>query len=88
MRASLNEIRQLEDYISSSLGPDDNLLLSARLVLDPRLRLNLTLQKKVYRLVYLYGRKKLQSEIESAHRRLFDDPGKKDFQQSILDLFN
>jgi hypothetical protein len=63
-------------------------VFQARLLTDPQLRLNLFIQKKILLLVKLFHRKKLKHEAEAVFRGIFSDPEKKDFQQSILQLFN
>jgi hypothetical protein len=88
MRTSLNEIKQAEDFLSGNLKPAELLIFRARLLVDPRLRMHVSLLKKTYTLIRLYGREKLRSEITSVHNRMFSDPDRILFQQKILQLFS
>lgn len=87
MRTSLNEIKLLESYVSRTLRQPDFLLVSARLIVDPVLKMNLSLQQKVYALVRLYGRKKLKSELDVLHQKLMDNPDKPFFRKKIEQIF-
>lgn len=87
MRTSLNDIRIIENYLAGKLDPEESLLLQARLLTDPVLKLNVYVQQKVHSILLLYHRQKLIEEIEEVHQRLFGDPGKGNFQRRIFQLF-
>ena len=87
MRTSLNDIQLTEHFLKGALAPEEALLFEARLLTDPVLRLNLAIQKQVYRLIMLYQRKKLKEELEDIHHQLFHDPENRDFKQKIFQLF-
>ena len=87
MRISLTEIRQTELYLQDKMRPEDRLLFEARLVANPVLRMNLLVQKKAYKLVRLYHRKKMKEEIAAVQDSIFSDPEKTFFQQSIYRIF-
>lgn len=88
MRTSLNDIKQAEDFLSGELKPQDSVLMRARLLIDPVLRMNLAIQQKVYALVKLYGRRKLKEEIEDVHTKIFQDPGRVAYREKITQLFS
>ena len=87
MRTSLNEIQKIERYLQKKLNPGESLLFEARILTNPILRLQATLQRKVYALVKLHHHKKLKDELEEIHQNLFSDPDKKEFQKTIFQLF-
>jgi hypothetical protein len=84
MRTSLNKIKETEDFIFKRMKPDDALLFKARLILDPVLRMQLALQRKVYTLIRLYGRKNLKTEIISVQENIFST---NEFREEIDQLF-
>ncbi|HTJ47814.1 MAG TPA: hypothetical protein VL443_00060 [Cyclobacteriaceae bacterium] len=84
MRTSLNKIKETEDFILNAMKPDDALLFRARLILDPVLRMQLALQRKVYALIRLYGRRNLKSEIISVQENIFNTT---EFREEIDQLF-
>ena len=87
MKTSWNNIKAIEDYLSSTLPKADALLFDACLLLDPALRLNVALQKKTYALVQLFARRKMKANLEVMHQKLFRDSKKKTFQDEIQKLF-
>ena len=84
----MNNMQKIEAYLTSRLETEERLVFEAQLLTDPVLRLNVLLQRKVYAILKLYHRKKLKEQAELAHRRLFSDPDKADYQKSITQLFN
>jgi len=83
----LNEIKQIDDHLFNLATVEETLLFEAMLILDPGLPNKVLWQKKVHSLVHQYSRKKLKAEIESVHRKLFDEPAHRSFSQKILNLF-
>lgn len=88
MRTSLNEIKQLEDFLLKKSSQDERLLLSAKFILDPELLEKLRWQKKTYELIREYGRLALRKEIEKVHQKLFLEEEHKGFKQKIMKLFS
>ncbi len=88
MRASLIEIKQIEDYLFRRMGKEDSLVFEAKLLLDDELRQKMLLQKKTYELVTLYSRKRLKEEIEEVHNKLFREPEHESFREKIVRLFS
>lgn len=88
MRTSLSEIRIIEQYISGKLATEETLLVEAKLLINPILRLNEVIQRKIYSLVQAYHRKQLKKEINKIQNRLFSDPTKKAFCTAVLKHFN
>jgi hypothetical protein len=87
MRTSLTDIRLTEQYLKQQMSAEDKLLFEAQMLTSPMLKLNVAMQRKAYRIVQLFHRAQLKKQTEAIHQRLFSDPDKKDFQQSILQLF-
>ncbi|GET31463.1 hypothetical protein PbJCM13498_03260 [Prolixibacter bellariivorans] len=87
MMTSRNNARLIEQYLHSELSPSEQLLFEARMIAYPELQSEVRLQRKVYRLVRMYHRKKLKEELEAVHQRLFNDPRKMNFRQRIERIF-
>ncbi len=87
MRTSLNEIREIEEYLLKYSTPETRLVFEAQMVLQPELRQKATEQKQIYNLLRKYSRKQLKTEIEAAHEKLFTAPENKSFRHKILSLF-
>lgn len=88
MRTSLSEIKNIEDHLFERMGEEEKLLFDARLILDDSLREKVRWQQKTYGLIQQYGRKKLKSELETIHRKLFRMQEYSGFQQKIFKLFS
>ena len=88
MMTSPSDTEQIERYILGDLSPEEGLVFHARLLTDPLLCLRVRLQKKTYKLVRAYARKKVKAEMEAVHQELFLDPAKATFHQKILQFFN
>lgn len=87
MATSRNDLIKTEKYLAGQLPTEDRLLFDAQLLIDPVLKLNTLVQKRIYSLVRLYGRKRLKDEIVSVQTRIFNDPEKTDFQNRIHSIF-
>ncbi|WP_207512729.1 hypothetical protein [Longitalea luteola] len=87
MRTSLNEIKQLDDYLLKYAGEADRGLFEARLILQPALREALIWQQKTHAIIRQYSRRQLKAEIESVHQQLFTEPEHISFRRKILNLF-
>lgn len=83
----LHEIKEIENYLQGNLNPSSKLVFEARLSLDPVLTLRVNWQRRLYSIIRLSGRRKIKSEAERIHRRLFSDPAKQGFRQQIFQLF-
>jgi hypothetical protein len=88
MRTSLNEIHAIEQYLLGKTDNGESLLLEARLQIDPQLRLNVRLQRKLMMVVKHFFRRKLKRELNALSVKIFSDPEKHEFQQKILQTFN
>jgi hypothetical protein len=88
MRTSLNKIKQAEDFLSGKLSAGDSLVFRAKMLIDPILRLNVTMQKKTYTLIRVYGRRKIKDAAEAVHKKIFNDPERIDYHQKITELFS
>ena len=88
MKTSITEIIRIEKYLSGELKVGDKLLFDGRLIVDKGLQDNVRLHRLVQRLVRLYQRKKMKAEVERVHLKLFGDPAKTRFCESVLQHFN
>ncbi|AOM75910.1 hypothetical protein [Pedobacter steynii] len=87
MKTSWNELRLIEDYLSSDGRPEDKVLFEAQLILQPDLKDSVYWQQKTYDLLQEYGRQQLRSEIKKVHELLFSAPEHQFFRQKIRKLF-
>jgi len=87
MKISWNDTYHIEQYLNNKLSKEEKILFEAQLVLDPRFKLNVGLQKQVHSLIKLYGRRKMKAEIGKIHHKLFQNPEHVIFQQRIQQLF-
>jgi hypothetical protein len=88
MRTSLNELKLIDDHLFNRGTPEDGLIFDALLILDPGLAKKVIWQKKAHATVQQYSRNKLKAEIETVHRKLFNEPEHRSFRQKILALFS
>lgn len=87
MRTSLNEIQQIEKFLTGELPPDEHLLFEAQMLTNPQLKLHVALQKEIYLLLAHYHRNKLKHEVKEIHDRLFSKRKYNAFQKAIFSLF-
>jgi hypothetical protein len=83
----MNETLLLENYLSGSLSPEDELLTQARLIIDAELNEKLIWQKRTYDLLREYGRNQLKVEIEKVHTRLFTEKRFESFKEKVKRIF-
>jgi len=87
MRTSLNDIKKADDFLTGRLSTGETLLFQAKLWIDPLLHYRVSMLKKVYTLVHLYGRNKMRMELTGLHERIFNDPEKVLWHQQVKSLF-
>ncbi|MGY4537889.1 hypothetical protein ACVW0P_002308 [Mucilaginibacter sp. UYNi724] len=87
MRTSLNNLKLVDDHLLGLATPQDNLLLQAKVILNPALTDDIYWHKQTLSLVHQYSRKQLLAEIENVHNQLFTRPEHLSFRQSILRFF-
>lgn len=87
MRTSLNEIKQIEDYLSGRMVTSDMTLFEASLVTNKSLKQKVDWQRQTYDLVKSYGRRKLGAEISMVEDKVFTDRKFTRFQKSVLQIF-
>lgn len=84
MKTSLNEIKQIDDHLAGELAGGDKLFFDARMIIDPLLRLNVGMQKKLYALVKAYSRRAVRNEIINVENKLFSNDSFRNEIQSIF----
>ncbi len=87
MRTSLNEIRQLDDWLIQKGAPQERLVTEARVLSNPEMKEKAKWQLATYQLVRRYGRDKLRKEIELIEAQLFNHPKHHSFQERIRAMF-
>jgi hypothetical protein len=88
MKTSLTDTIRTERFLKGELSGAEHAAFESRLSDDTALRTNTIFHRMVHRLVLLYGRKKLKSEMEGIHQRLVDDPARVKYREAILGIFN
>ena len=87
MRTSLNDIALIEGYLGKDLAAAEYAVVQDRLRHDFPFRMNLFLQRKVHALLKRHFRNQIRSHAETVHMKLFNDPSKKQFCETIYQLF-
>ena len=87
MKISWHDTRGIERFLNNELSEEEQVLFEAQLVLNPHFKLHVALQKRIYSLIKLYGRRKMKAEIGKIHHKLFQNPEHVIFQQRIQQLF-
>lgn len=85
MRKQLEEIREIESYISGNIPVEEKLLTEAKMILSPELKNKWKLQLMVYRLVRLFGRAERKQELTAIHEQLMAEPS---FHNKIISIFS
>ena len=88
MRTSLNEIKNIEDHLFLTAERGDTVLFEAKLLLQPGLKQNVSVQQMIYELIRQYSRKQLRAEIENVHKQFFEKPVHNDFATRIRRYFS
>jgi hypothetical protein len=87
MRTSLNEIKEIEDYLCNNLNTGDRLIFEARMLLSKKLRKDVELQRKAYSIIQHHYRATLRQQLNVIHDRLFHDPSRKAITKEIINTF-
>lgn len=87
MRNSLREIERIEEFLHRKMPLPESLVFQAQVLTNPLLRMQTSIQKKIYSLVRLYGRQQAKTEIARVHERLFKLPAHRAFQREISNIF-
>lgn len=87
MKTSISDVIQTEKFILDELPADERVLFEARLIVESDLRFNILYHRLVHRLVAFNHRRKIKLELENIHERLFQDPNKLHFKESVLKHF-
>jgi hypothetical protein len=87
MTTWINDMKNVDDYVTGKLSPEETLLFEARLLLDPALKFRVALQRKIISIARMYGRKTVKSEVENIGQKLFSDQSKTGFHHEVNRLF-
>ncbi|WP_215225074.1 hypothetical protein [Echinicola shivajiensis] len=88
MRTSLNEIKDIEEYIFHLQAPGERLLMDAKAQLDKEFALKVQSQQSAYSLIRNYGREQVKAEIAHVQDQLFTQSKYRRFKESMLNLFS
>ena len=87
MRTSLTRLNAIEDFLSGNVSLDNKIVLEANIMLDKELATDVKSQDEAYKIIKLYSRQCLKSELEILHGRLLADPKNKSLWYHILKIF-
>lgn len=87
MRTSLNEIKQIEDWLLQRGDLPERLVTEAKILSQPGLADRAKWQSLTYEVIQLYGREKLKNEIREVENKLFHAPKYGSFRASIRAIF-
>lgn len=87
MRTSLNEIKELEDWLFKKGNPSNQLVTEARVLTNSELQEKADWQSQSYDLIRDYGQQKLLSEIQLIEQQLFTLKRYRSFQDRIRSIF-
>lgn len=87
MKTSLNELKQIDDYIMHKMNAEEVCLFQARLILQAELKEQLFWQQRSYEIIRQYGRRQLKLEIEQLHDKIFQSTEYEGFRNKVLRLF-
>ena len=73
MRSELTEISLIDKYLHRQLDEEERRTFEAALLTDETLAENVEAQRKVYRIVRLYGRNKERRRLEDIFQRLLGE---------------
>ncbi len=83
----MSEIAKTEAYLMHTCGTDEKLLMDAKLLIDPVLRANTSLQKVIYKAVKFWSRKQMKAELQQIQANLFNRPETQTLRDEIHDIF-
>lgn len=86
MRTSLHNLQIIEEAVLNQ-QPEQKLLLSAKVHLDPSLQSQIHWQNLAYTAIKNYGRERLKKDIQVVEHELFNEPEHLSFKQHILSFF-
>ncbi len=71
MRTSLNEIKQIENYLLMQSPPAEMIVMESTRLINENLNQNIYCQQQAYEIITLFGAKRLRQEIINAERKVF-----------------
>lgn len=87
MRTSLSEIEQTEKYLRHEMTGAESLLFQAKMIVDPKLRINVFFQRQLTHIVRLFHREKLRKEASDVHHTLFNSSEHREFSEMVHKIF-
>ncbi|WP_157447003.1 hypothetical protein [Cytophaga aurantiaca] len=88
MRTSLNKLFETEQFLNKQLGPEDELVFQARLLVEADLNEQMLWQQRTYSVVRAYGRMQLRDKLERMHNQFMTAPEHTSFRNNILQFFS
>lgn len=85
MRSELTEISLIDKYLNQQLDEEEKKTFEAVLLVDEVLSTNVEAQRKAYRVIRLFARKKERTRLEGIYQRLLREPA---FAQHLKTVFS
>jgi len=87
MRISLNNIKEIDNYLFGRFSNGDAIVFEARLLLEESLREELLFQQVAHQAITHFSRKELKSEIAAVGHKLANAPENRNYIQRLKSLF-
>jgi len=87
MRISLNELKDTEAFLFGTMPAEEASLFRAKMILNPQLRHDVSLLKRTFSAIRLFGRRRLHFEIHNVEQMIFHQSAHHDFQKEIESIF-
>ena len=84
MRKALHDMEQAERFLHHQMHPEEKKAFAVRLLTDPDLHEQVTLQQYSYRLIRYQARQEKKKQLENIHHTLMQDPQFKELLQQIF----
>lgn len=84
MKTSLNETREIDDYLHGMLSPEDATVMNARLLLNPALRLKCAAQRRLQSVVRAFGRRVMRQELQLRFDEMINNPAAASLKKKIV----
>ena len=84
MRKALHDMEQAERFLHHQMHPEEKKAFAVRLLTEPDLHEQVTLQQYSYRLIRYQARQEKKEQLEKIHHTLMQEP---EFKQLLQQIF-